>query len=106
MFDSSLFHGIAVVIDDEINEPNASVRGIQKAIEDAGCHVVPLNAIPTPASVSNLREVAFFILDWKLYGTAIKEIADVEGIRVPEGMEEAPALVAARMTKQPPDTGL
>lgn len=88
MPDPTLFHGIAVLIDDEIDNPNASVREIQRAIEDAGCHVVPLSGIPSEASVSNLREAAFFVLDWKLYGAALKGIADAETVIAPAGMVE------------------
>jgi hypothetical protein len=88
MPDPTLFHGIAVLIDDEIQDPNASVREIQKAIEEAGCHVVPLSGIPNDASVSNLHGVAFFVLDWNLYGTALREIADGESVVAPAGMVE------------------
>jgi len=89
MPDPTLFHGIAVVIDDEIHDPKASIQEIQKAIADAGCHIVPLSGIPNEASVSNLREVAFFVLDWNLYGAALKEIAAGGSVSVPSGMEEA-----------------
>jgi hypothetical protein len=88
MPDPTLFHGIAVLIDDEIHDPEASVKEIRKAIEDAGCHVVALSGIPSDASVSNLREVAFFVLDWNLYGTALKEIAGGEGVIAPAEMVE------------------
>jgi hypothetical protein len=86
--DHTLFHGIAVVIDDEIQDPKASVKEIQKAIEEAGCHVVPLTGIPNEASVTNLREVAFFVLDWKLYGAALSEIAGGDPVQAPAGMVE------------------
>jgi hypothetical protein len=89
MSDLTLFHGIAVVIDDEIHDQEASVVEIRNEIEAAGCHVVPLAAIPSDASVSNLREVAFFVLDWKLYGTALKEIGGGETVVAPAGMVEA-----------------
>jgi hypothetical protein len=78
MPDDALFHGIAVVIDDEINNPKASVAGIKKQIEDAGCHVVPLAAMPSDAGVSNLREVAFFVVDWNLNKEALLELAGGE----------------------------
>jgi hypothetical protein len=78
--DDTLFHGIAVLIDDEIHDPKSSVKKIQNAIEEAGCHVVPLSAIPGEASVPNFREVAFFVLDWKLYGADLKV---EEGIPLP-----------------------
>jgi hypothetical protein len=84
MPDPTLFHGIAVVIDDEIEDPDANVRAIQKAIEDAGCHVIKLSEIPTDTSISNLSEVAFFVLDWNLYGAKLKAIAP--GVIAPAGM--------------------
>lgn len=80
MPDETLFHGIAVLIDDEINDPKASVAGIKKQIEDAGCHVVPLAAMPSDASVPNFREVAFFVVDWKLNGAALQELGAEPGI--------------------------
>ncbi|MGD0358623.1 MAG: hypothetical protein ABSA73_13550 [Terracidiphilus sp.] len=89
MADQTLFHGIAVVIDDEIHNPEASIREIQSAIEEAGCHVVPLEQIPSDASVSNLREVAFFVLDWNLYGATLKEAAAGDSIDIPAGVKEA-----------------
>ena len=88
MSDATLFHGIAVVIDDEIDDPKASVMEIKKEIHDAGCHVVPLAAIPSEASVSNLREVAFFVLDWNLYGAALKEAGGGEAVVPPAAMVE------------------
>lgn len=78
--DQTLFHGIAVVIDDEIHDPRASVKKLQNAIQEAGCHVVPLEGIPSEASVPNFREVAFFVLDWNLYGATLKV---EEGVSVP-----------------------
>lgn len=79
MPDDALFHGIAVLIDDEIHDPNASVAGIKKQIEDAGCHVIPLAAMPSDAGVSNLREVAFFVVDWNLNGADLQELAGEAG---------------------------
>jgi hypothetical protein len=89
MSDATLFHGIAVVIDDEIHDEAASVVEIRKAIEEAGCHVVPLAALPSEAAVGNLREVAFFVLDWKLWGTALKELGGGETVEAPVGMVAA-----------------
>ena len=88
MPDPTLFHGVAVVIDDEIHSATASVRNIKKDIEDAGCHVVPLTGIPSDAGVANLKEVAFFVLDWKLYGEALREAAGGESVIVPTFLEE------------------
>ncbi len=80
MPDETLFHGIAVLIDDEINDPKASVAVIKRQIEDAGCHVVPLSAMPSDSSIPNFREVAFFVVDWKLNGAALQELGAEPGI--------------------------
>ncbi len=100
MPDGSLFHGIAVVIDDQIHEAGATVRHIQKSIEDAGCHVVPLSALPSDASIVNFREVAFFVLDWNLYGTALKELGGEDGISVPSTMVEDNAASIVHFLKE------
>ena len=73
MGEEGLFHGIAVLIDDEINNPKASVAGLKKQIEDAGCHVVPLSTMPKSESVANFREVAFFVVDWNLNGAELQK---------------------------------
>jgi hypothetical protein len=88
MPDPTLFHGIAVVIDDEINDPAAGVKNIKKDIEDAGCHVLPFTGIPPDAGMANLKEVAFFVLDWKLNGAALREAAEGESVIVPAVLEE------------------
>ena len=71
MPDQSLFHGIAVLIDDDI-EDGVEILEIKTQIEAAGCHVVPLSKLPEEASIANLREVSFFILDWNLYGRSLR----------------------------------
>lgn len=83
----SLFHGIAVVIDDEIEKPESSIKKITEAIVGAGCHVVTLKTLPNEASVVNLREVAFLVLDWNLGAAAIAEIGG-EGIMPPETLTQ------------------
>lgn len=82
MAKSQLFHGIAVVIDDEIDEPNTEVGELRQKIVEAGCHVVPLKALPASESIANLREVAFVVLDWNLNGTELFEI----GVQLPASL--------------------
>lgn len=68
MPEPDLFHGIAVLIDDEVHKTGVEITTIRDQIEDAGCHVVPLAELPKPSSLVNLRDVSFFILDWDLTG--------------------------------------
>lgn len=82
MPDPSLFHGIAVLIDDEIEDAGAGIHELKTQIEAAGCYVVSMSKLPEAASMANLREVSFFILDWNLYGKSLR------------GAEGEPAAVA------------
>ena len=72
MPDPSLFHGIAVVIDDEIEDAGAGILELKTQIEAAGCHVVSMTKLPEAAGIANLREVSFFILDWNLFGRSLR----------------------------------
>lgn len=70
------FKGIAVVIDDGINQANAGtpdgILTILKAIEDAGGHAVTLTALPKDSDeLDGFSNAAFFIMDWNLQGAAI-----------------------------------
>jgi hypothetical protein len=71
--DASLFHGIAVLIDDEINDPGSGIRLIQQQIEAVGCHVVKMTELPQANGILNLRSISFCVLDWNLYATALRD---------------------------------
>ncbi len=81
---SKLFHGIAVVIDDEIDDPKSGVGELREKIVEAGCHVVPLKALPMNESIANLREVAFVVLDWNLRGAEFAEL----GVQIPADLRD------------------
>jgi hypothetical protein len=100
MPEPSLFHGIAVVIDDEIEVAGSGILELKTQIEAAGCHVVPMSKLPESASIANLREVAFFILDWNLYGQSLK-VADGEApVTAPAGLKKQNALKAIEFLKK------
>jgi hypothetical protein len=63
---ADLFRGIAVLIDDQIDDPAAGITRIREQIEKAGCHVVKFSKLPEEGSIEHLREVSFFVLDWRL----------------------------------------
>jgi hypothetical protein len=68
MLDPNLFHGIAVVIDDQIRTDGENIRTIQQQIENAGCHVIGMTAIPDDPHLATLGGASFFIVDWNLAG--------------------------------------
>lgn len=82
MVDTSLFHGIAILIDDDIVDENAGIRTLQAQIEAAGCHVVQMAGLPKKVGMPNLRGVSFFVLDWNLYGRSLRD---------PDGGDPIPA---------------
>jgi hypothetical protein len=84
MPDPTLFHGIAVLIDDEVAKPSPGVAKLIQVIEDANCHVVKLDRLPNDNSLSNLRQVAFFVLDWNLYGASLSQAAEGGPVQAPE----------------------
>jgi hypothetical protein len=85
MLDPKLFHGIAVIVDDQLRNEAENIRKIQTQIEDAGCHVVGMTALPSDVQLANLGGASFFILDWNLLGQPFGENAG-EGVAIPEGM--------------------
>lgn len=97
--DPSLFHGIAVLIDDDIEDADNSIRVIQTQIEAQGCHVLPMSKLPTEASVPNLREVAFFVLDWNLYGRSLRGAGGEAAAVAPQGLKEQNAAAAIKFLK-------
>lgn len=79
-----LFNGIAVIIDDEINNPNSSISNILKQIEDNAMPCVKYDELPDSSIIKHLRNAAFVLLDWKL--NINKEIQNetFESVKLPE----------------------
>jgi hypothetical protein len=88
MANESMFHGIAIVIDDEVNRDDSNIKAIQKQIENEGCHVVGLEAIPTQKQIENLKSAAFFIVDWNLYATISEDGKNVDAVEMPAGLRK------------------
>lgn len=81
-----LFSGIAIIIDDEINDPNSSINNILKQIEDVAIPCVKYDELPDSSVIKHLRNAAFILLDWKLNKTITDEIH--ENIKIPESLNE------------------
>lgn len=59
-----LFNGIAVIIDDEINDDEAQISNIKKIIESKNIPIVLYDKIPQIEVISALSNSSFIILDW------------------------------------------
>lgn len=87
MSDPTLFHGIAVVIDDEIADQNSGIRAIQSQIEQEGCSVIGMPDIPGGAKLGNLKSASFFVVDWNLYAAPLGEDIGVGASIIPAGLK-------------------
>ncbi len=100
MPDPSLFHGIAVLIDDEIEDAGAGILELKTQIEAQGCHVVPMSKLPEAAGIANLREVSFFILDWNLYGRSLRGAEGEPPVAAPPALVKQNAAKAVEFLKK------
>ena len=63
---SDLFKGIAVVIDDEINDATANISNILSQITKEGIPFLAYTGIPSDQIISNFQNLSFLLLDWRL----------------------------------------
>jgi hypothetical protein len=87
MADPSLFHGIAIIVDDEVGDADAKIDAIQKQIEAVGCHVVTKTALPDEPAVANFGAASFFIVDWNMYGIELPLPTDGTPVVLPTGLQ-------------------
>lgn len=66
MSESSLFSGIAVLIDDQVDDDTSGIGQIRQAILASGSHVIALDKAPTEAQIATLSAISYFIVDWNL----------------------------------------
>jgi hypothetical protein len=88
MPDSNLFHGIAVVIDDQILDPQSGIGKIQAQIKSEGCHVVGMEDLPNAVQLSNLRSASFFVVDWNLTATTIGDDLGAGSSLIPKALQK------------------
>ncbi|MEI9978516.1 MAG: hypothetical protein WDN23_05860 [Edaphobacter sp.] len=81
MNDEQLFSGIAVVVDDEVEDPKSAIGQICAAIKVQGSHVIPLKVAPTEEQIKTLTGISFFVVDWNL-DESIREMSE-QGVTIP-----------------------
>lgn len=88
----NLFKGIAVVIDNEINNRNANIQNILGQIRKNNIPYLLYQEIPPIEVVENFQNLSFVLLDWDLYSTP--EIFEniIAGVRIPSGLKESEIL--------------
>lgn len=71
-----LFKGIAVIIDDEINDSESTIRKIKGFVEEKNILVAAYDNIPDIECIPSLANVSFVMLDWE-FKSAIQEESGV-----------------------------
>ena len=61
-----LFNGIAVVIDDEIDDAKANINSIVRQIEQENIPVLKFKELPEENSLKHFQSISFLLLDWNL----------------------------------------
>lgn len=83
-----LFSGIAVIVDNEIDDASSSIYNIKKLIEEKNIPVLTFSEIPSLDVIPALSGAAFVILDWD-YTDGKIAVEEGERIHIPGTLIEA-----------------
>ena len=64
-----LFVGPAVVVDDEVRQPNTAARAVVEELEKAHFPVFRRRDIPPDEQIAHWQAMSLIVLDWDLRGT-------------------------------------
>lgn len=81
-----LFRGLAVIIDDEINEETSAIFRIKQEIEKKNILVATYKNVPQLELIPSLSAASFVILDWRFH--AFEEGLGDERLQVPASLVE------------------
>mgnify|MGYP000852066597 FL=1 len=77
-----LFQGIAVIFDDEINNPTSTISTIKEIIQCKNIPVAVYNEMPRQEIIPSLSNASFVILDWD-YTNGELDVGDDERLSIP-----------------------
>jgi len=83
-----LFSGVAVVIDDEVNDSRANINKIIAQIEAAKIPVLKYTSLPEGDVVGHFQNLSFLLLDWRLIKDNMSNEEFEEGTTIPDGLQE------------------
>lgn len=83
MTTTELFNGIAVVIDDEIDQGDENLNNLIKQIEKQDMPYVKYNKLPDKRIFSHFKGISFLLLDWELRTEEINKVIP-EGVKIPK----------------------
>ena len=79
----SLFKGIAIVIDDEIQNPTASINNILKQIKGQSIPLLTYDSIPSEDTIRHFQNLSFLLLDWRLVKKEVSNKEFEAGVHLP-----------------------
>lgn len=83
-----LFKGIAIIIDDEINDRNSAIYKIKSKIEARNIPVLTYDNIPNKELIDSFEHSSFIVLDWDYKSDTERDIQNVpERISMPSARE-------------------
>jgi len=85
---NELFKGVAVVIDDEVNDTNTNIQKVLEQITSFHIPVLKYTDIPPEEDVSHFQSLSFVLLDWRLIKPEISAEDVAAGNTVPSGLEQ------------------
>ncbi len=83
-----LFQGIAVVIDDEIDDEKANINRIVTQIEAEKIPILKYTSLPERDIVDHFQNLSFLLLDWKLIKNNVSNEEVEEGVTIPDVLQE------------------
>lgn len=78
---NELFKGVAVIIDDEVDDETANIKQIIEQISSLHIPMLKFTSIPSNDDISHFQHLSFVLLDWKL-------IPFIEDAYSPDGLED------------------
>lgn len=84
-----LFRGIAVVIDDEINDGDTNIRSILEQINEKNIPCLAYSSLPAEDVIPSLHHLAFLLLDWRLIKNDVASADILAGIQIPSTLLES-----------------
>jgi hypothetical protein len=76
-----LFNGIAVIVDDEINDSGKNINQIIKQLTDKNIPLVKYESLPNIKIIDHLQNISFLLFDWQLF-------EKMPGIDIPKDVQD------------------
>ncbi len=86
---SKLFKGVAVIIDDEVDNSEANISKILAQIKEKNIPYLTYTSIPSEETISHFLNLSFLLLDWRLIKEEITSDDIQAGTTPPSTLEDS-----------------